>query len=385
MRYRLCLQADRIVAVFLISCWVTPVAAESDADPLISRIKAVGAEGAGNVDAGKAWRELVRLGPDALFTILQAIDPADPIAANWLRSAVDTIAERELAAGKQLPRAKLEELVKETKHAGIARRLAYDWLVKVDPTAPARLLPDMLADPGEELRREAVALALQNTKQLLDKKDKPAATAAFRKLLAAARDRDQVDAIAKTLKDLGESVDLAKHLGFVMQWQLVGPFDNTEGTGLQTAFPPEKNLDPTATFSGKKDLSLRWKEHVTADPYGVVDLNKALGKHMSATGYALATVFSAKDQPVQLRAGSNNAIKIFLNGKQIFFRDEYHHGMRMDQHMSGGSLKAGRNEILVKVCQNEQTEVWAQSWSFQLRVCDDLGGAVPLADGNKNK
>jgi hypothetical protein len=41
-------------------------------------------------------------------------------------------------------------------------------------------------------------------------------------------------------------------------------------------------------------------------------------------------------------------------------------------------LKAGRNEILIKVCQNEQTDAWAQKWSFQLRVCDALGGAVPL-------
>jgi hypothetical protein len=42
-------------------------------------------------------------------------------------------------------------------------------------------------------------------------------------------------------------------------------------------------------------------------------------------------------------------------------------------------LKVGRNEILVKVCQNEQKEDWAQLWSFQLRVCDNLGGAIPLS------
>jgi hypothetical protein len=53
--------------------------------------------------------------------------------------------------------------------------------------------------------------------------------------------------------------------------------------------------------------------------------------------------------------------------------------MRMDQHVGQGTLKAGRNEILVKVCQNEQKEDWAQLWSFQLRVCDNLGGAVPVS------
>ena len=36
------------------------------------------------------------------------------------------------------------------------------------------------------------------------------------------------------------------------------------------------------------------------------------------------------------------------------------------------------NEILIKVCQNEQEDTWAQLWSFQLRVTDHLGGKVPL-------
>jgi len=177
---------------------------------------------------------------------------------------------------------------------------------------------------------------------------------------------------------LGEPVDLTAQFGFITRWKLIGPFDNSGGAGFQTAYPPEKNVDPTPTYQGKKNQSLKWKEQTTADPYGIVDLNKALGKHMGATGYAFAAVDSSQDRPVQLRAGSNNAVKIFLNGRQIYFREEYHHGMRMDQHVGHGTLKAGRNEILVKVCQNEQTEDWAQLWSFQLRLCDDLGGPVPL-------
>ena len=47
------------------------------------------------------------------------------------------------------------------------------------------------------------------------------------------------------------------------------------------------------------------------------------------------------------------------------------------QHAGAGTLKAGRNEILIKVCQNEQKEDWAQMWSFQLRTCDSVGSAVP--------
>jgi hypothetical protein len=31
---------------------------------------------------------------------------------------------------------------------------------------------------------------------------------------------------------------------------------------------------------------------------------------------------------------------------------------------------------VVKVCQNEQTEPWAQNWAFQLRLCDATGKAI---------
>ena len=99
---------------------------------------------------------------------------------------------------------------------------------------------------------------------------------------------------------------------------------------------------------------------------------------MGAAAYAFAAVVSPNERPVHVRVSSQNAIKIFLNGKQIFFREEYHHGMQMDQHIGAGTLRAGRNEILIKVCQNEQTDDWAQIWSFQVRVCDQGGGSVPL-------
>ena len=41
-------------------------------------------------------------------------------------------------------------------------------------------------------------------------------------------------------------------------------------------------------------------------------------------------------------------------------------------------LKAGPNEILIKVCQNNQSEPWAQAWNFAVRVCDKTGGKLPL-------
>lgn len=353
----------------------------ADAGPLLARIKAVGKEGAGNPDASRAWQELVKLGPAALFDILTALDDADPTAANWLRSAVDTIADREIAASRPLPARRLEAFVKDTRHSGPARRVAYEWLVRVDASAPNRLLPTMLHDPGQELRRDAVAVVLEDGQKLLDKNEKEAATAAFKKALSGALDKDQVDLVAQQLKTLGIAVDLAKHFGFIQTWMVAGPFDNVGGKGFAVAYPPENAVDLNATYAGKEAAKFGWKRIATDDPYGKVDLNKEIAKHMGAVGYAFATVLSPSERPVELRVASNNAVKLFLNGKQVFFCEEYHHGMRMDQYVGRGLMRKGVNEVLIKVCQNEQKDSWAQTWSFQLRLCDAIGGAVPFELG----
>jgi hypothetical protein len=355
-----------------------PAAAAADTAALLARIRAVGREGAGNAEASAAWKELVRLGPDALPTILAGLDGADATAANWLRNAVDAIAERALADGKSLPADRLEQFIADKKHAGVARRLAYEWLARVDKSAPARLLPDMLQDPSPELRRDAVAVAIDDARKLLVKGDKEAAAASYRKALSGACDKDQVDAIAGRLKALGSPVDLAAHFGFIRTWHLVAPFDNHNGVGFNTAYPPEKGVDLAAVYKGKGGKEARWVAHTTDSPYGAVDLNKALGKQKGTVAYAFAVVESPAARPVQLRVGSINAVKIFLNGKELFAREEYHHGVEMDQYVAAGALKAGRNEVLIKVCQNEQSEEWAQNWGLQARLCDAVGAAVPF-------
>src|SRR5262249_39382131 len=155
----------------------------------------------------------------------------------------------------------------QKQHNGSARRLAYEWLVRVDPKVPDRLLPGMLHDPSLELRRDAIELVVQEARSMLEKGDKPAATAAFHKALSGARDRDQVDLIAKELKALGMEVDLATHFGFIRQWLLIGPFDNSAGTGFQQTFPPEKSVDLAGSYPGKKGTPVRWIACASIDPY----------------------------------------------------------------------------------------------------------------------
>jgi hypothetical protein len=346
-------------------------------DDLLAAIKKVGREGAGNPEAAKAWKALVAKGPDALLPILAAMNDDERTAGNWLRPAAEAIAEKAHADGKLSAEA-LEKFLAEKQHAGSARRIAYEWLVKLDKGAPERLLPGMLQDPSAELRYDAVARVIKQAEAELEKKDEKAARASFQKALSGACAPEQVEVIAKALGKLGEKVDLQKHFGIVARWYLVAPFDHHKGKGWDVAYPPEKAVDVAATYDGKDGAPAKWVEHTTKDPNGVVDLNKAVGKKMGAVAYAVAFVESPAERLVELRAGSPNGLKIFLNGKKVFAREEYHHGAFLDQYAPRGTLKKGRNVILVKVCQNEQEENWAQEWRFQLRLCDVVGAAVPF-------
>jgi hypothetical protein len=358
----------------------SPLAFAQESESLLARIKAVGKEGAGNIDAAAAWKELVRQGPSVLPAVFHALEDADPTAANWMRAAVEQIRDDALTAKGTLPVPWLQAYIADTKHAGHARRLAYELLVRVDPKSPERLLPGMLDDPSAELRRDAVAVLLKDAEAKVAKRN-AGAVDACKKVLRHARDRDQVDLAAKHLKELGVDIDLTVHYGFVTQWLVAGPFDNHAGAGFQKVYPPETGVDPNAVYAGKDQKEIRWQKYATTTRLGLVDFNKTYGEKKGVVGYAYAVVSSPVARPIELRAGSNNAVQIYLNGKQVFFREEYHHGMAMDQHIAKGMLAAGKNEILVKVCQNEQTDDWARQWSFQLRICDALGAAVPVTPG----
>jgi hypothetical protein len=370
-----------VFALFL-SAGAAGAASLAEADKLLTQIKAVSREGAGNQEAGAAWKQLVSLGGDALLPTLAAMDDATPPAANWLRSAITALAEKETAAGKKLPADQLEAFVKDRKHNPAARRVAYELLVQADAKSPERLLPGMLDDPSIELRRDAVARAMRLAERLEGEKAK----AEYAKLFAAVRDEEQAKKIAKALETNGGKADLVAQFGIVTKWVVAGPFDGPKASGFKTPYPPEAKIDLAAAYKGKGDAEVKWKPYtVEVDPksydldaVGEVDLNKAIGKHKDAVAYAYTVLETDKELPVEVRYGCINASKLFLNGKQVFAREEYHHGENFDQYVAKVTLKPGKNDLLVKVCQNDQKEPYAQVWQFKLRVCDAIGGPVPV-------
>ena len=370
MHFRLASAAVLLVALS------SNVLVAADVSDAISKIRRVEPKGVGHKEAVAAARELCQADVAALPKVLAAMDGANEVATNWLRLAAEAIAQKAASKGQKLPIETLEAFMADTRHAPRGRRLAYELIAGVDPSAEQRLIPTLLDDPSLELRRDAVAQLLESIAKIEDKAE---AAKRYQKALFHARDLDQIKSSSEKLKELGDTPDIAAHMGFVMTWRIIGPFDNVEDKGWDVAYPPETKIDFAAELDGQKG-KVKWVTHATEDEYGLVDLNKVLATHKGAIAYAHAEFTADRAQPCEVRTGSVNAHKVWLNGKLIMANHVYHSGGEIDQYIARGELKKGKNEILIKVCQNEQTEPWAQIWQFQLRVCDKIGTAILSQD-----
>lgn len=351
--------------------------AEPELDKLLADLKAVGADAAGHEQAAAAWQRLAEMDVSRLTSILAGMDGASPLAANWIALAAQTVAERGSPSA-----ADLERFVLDRSHAPRGRRLAYELLLRADLSAEDRLVPQMLDDPARELRRDAVEQLIAKANRAAEKGDKQAAAAIYQRALRAVWDLDQARLVSDRLRELGQSADLARQLGFITRWKLIGPFDNTGLKGLGNAYPPESGIEVNATYAGKLG-EVRWVEFTSEDRFGRIDFFKPFGNQREVVGYAATEFVADEAQEAELRMSSANANKLWLNGQLVHEYPTYHRGTDFDQFIDRVTLKAGRNVILVKVCQNEQTQDWAQRWDFQLRVCDLNGAALHSADERK--
>ena len=346
----------------------------NDIEQQIAQIKQVQKEGQGNLAASKAVQQLSKADASALVPILSSFEGANPLAVNWLRGAFEAIAANAIEQ-KKLPVEKLEKFVLDTSQNPRARRLAYETLIKVDSKAEDRIIPGMLNDASVTLRRDAVQRLIDEAKSLekADKKDQ--AKKVYQQALTGATDSDQVKAIVKPLRGLGEKVDLQKHFGFLSDWMIVGPFDNREKKGYDTVYAPEEKIEFSSALEGK-DGKVEWKSVKTEDDYGIYDIAKSISAYKGAVMYCAADFNSPQEQALEIRLGTPNAWKIWVNGKLLFARNEYHRGMVLDQYSVPVTFKPGKNVILLKLCQNEQTDSWAQRYQFQLRIARPSGTGV---------
>lgn len=167
-----------------------------------------------------------------------------------------------------------------------------------------------------------------------------------------------------------KAMDLMLQTGIIHEnaWQVLGPFDHTADVGYDTAYISEDitQIDTTKVYDGI-DGQVSWKKHTDNAFDGFIDLGR---KVEDRAAYAWTTVISPEEREVQVRFGSDDQGKVWLNGQYIFGHSGDGWAV-LDKDIIPATLKAGENTILVKVCNRKL------SWGFYLRITDIDGKPIP--------
>ena len=143
-----------------------------------------------------------------------------------------------------------------------------------------------------------------------------------------------------------------RQLGFVEDWQIIGPFDDEGKHGWEKTYPPEQAQDLSAHFPGKV-RTVAWRRlPAEARVDGFVHLGAVIRPTKEVVVYAVTTVDSPREQRAFLRVGASGAVRILLNGAQVL-ADAAYHPARLDQAGVAVTLHRGPNRLLVKLCHAE--------------------------------
>lgn len=329
-------------------------------------------QGRGTSEGRSAWDRLASAKADAVPALLEGMNTKDTVAANWMRLALDRVVERDL---KGIDAGKVQAFVKDSTRQGRARRYALELLDRLTPGTSAKLYPGWLDDP--EFRYEAIAL-------VLDKADKSKAVDLYRLAFDRSRDMLQARQAAVGLEAAGIKVSVGEHLGFLMDWRLIGPFDGKGQKGYHLSYPPEKKVDLTEELDGQNG-KVRWKRfHVKETAATSKDRHQALvnlaskdalGNADDAVAFAYTEFTIDKAMKAEMRGAADDNFTVYVNGKKVFGFEEWRNGVRHDRHRFPVELKAGKNTVLVKICQSAAPNP-EPNWEFMLRVVDATGKGI---------
>jgi hypothetical protein len=152
---------------------------------------------------------------------------------------------------------------------------------------------------------------------------------------------------------------------FIREWNLVGPFHAADMDDLPTVYPPETEDVPAKTYKGKNGAEVGWRI-VRADEAGYVRLDNLVRPNEQAIVYALAHVLSPDDREATLLLGSDDGVRVWVNGEIVHTNPTYR-AAEPDLDRVSVRLKKGWNKVLIKVLQG------AGGWGFYVRFADPAG------------
>lgn len=164
-----------------------------------------------------------------------------------------------------------------------------------------------------------------------------------------------------------EALEYGRALGVVDSgsWMIIGPFEHGHGPALDTSYVPEQKLDFAKEYPGKIG-TVQWFRYPGRQGLLFVDLASVLKPNEWTTAYAATCVYCPDGRNVQLRVGSDDEVRVWLNGTLVLNSNVPRYA-DVDQDVVPVRLQTGRNEVLVRSCNH------AGAWGFYLRLTDVQG------------
>lgn len=177
--------------------------------------------------------------------------------------------------------------------------------------------------------------------------------------------------IAKEKTGIGLSTRFAKEQGFINRWLLCGPFDNLGMDGHDRVYPPEVTIDPNATYAGKDGATVRWQPNHSPEWSGYVDFRQEFDQTDWVCAYALCWVtLDEGPRDVTFRVGSNDSVKVFLNGREIW-SNKVERTAGADDDLVPVTLPQGTSTVLLKVGQTKG------DWGLYFRITERESETLP--------
>jgi hypothetical protein len=143
------------------------------------------------------------------------------------------------------------------------------------------------------------------------------------------------------------------------EWNLIGPFDDTGRRGFDTAYPPEKEFDLTKEYPGKGNTKVRWRKENLPD--GQVHSLARFPHNSQAACYLSREIECATATEMPISLGSDDTLSVWLNGERLL-HENVDRPCAPDQNQLLLKLKAGKNRLLLKICQGEG------EWAFYFKA-----------------
>ncbi|MFB6352370.1 MAG: hypothetical protein ABEK29_11430, partial [Bradymonadaceae bacterium] len=172
----------------------------------------------------------------------------------------------------------------------------------------------------------------------------------------------------RTHGNFEEADRLAGSLGWIGDWQFVGPLDGGSSP-LEATLGPEKHLDLEGTYEGVRgETSFRPVPRL--DGNGEVALDSLLSPRDGKVAYLVTWVKTDRARTVDVRFTADRPVKLFVNGESVSTVEDFE-GRAFDNAIVQTPLAAGWNRLMVKT-------VGGDSWQVGVRLTSPEGR--PLGD-----